>query len=792
VLKNILFQLHWFFGITAGLVLSIMGITGALYAFEGEIMRVINPQTLQVEVRDGGMLSPAQMVAKIEEATGQTVTGVRVDASSNHAGMVFFAPPPGERRGARRYFDPYTGALLDNPGGGAFFRTVLQLHRWLAMGAVGKHITGASTIALIFFCLSGLYLRWPKQALNWRKWLTLDWAKKGRVFNWDLHAVAGTWALLFYLCMGLTGLWWSYDWYRKGLTALLSGSAPASQLVRPSQNLPSADDAERVQIDYTAAWRALQNVAAGEEFWLWSINAPRTPGQPMIVSYVLKSGQHPRAFNQLRLDPASGRVLHHERYADKRLNAQILGSIYALHTGEFFGMPGRILMAVASAGMPVFFVTGWLLYLDRRRKKRAARAARISLSTDSGSGGWLIGFASQSGFAEQLAWQTAGQLQAANVPVRVQPLAQLDAQALRSADRALFVVSTFGEGEPPDSARGFARKWLNRPPGTDSLGLDSLHYAVLALGDRQYEQYCGFARRFHDWLAEQGANLLFPPVEVDGSDSAALEHWQQQVSEVTGAAALGIQETPWDAWMLQRRELMNPGSAGNPTYLLALTPPEPRHWDAGDIIEIQPGNDPQASAREYSIASLPGDGVLELIVRQERHPGGMGLCSGFLTHEASVGDSIHARLRRNTGFHLPDDDRPLILIGNGTGLAGLRALIKARIMAGHCRNWLLFGERQRAHDFYCRDELETALHSGHLQRLDLAFSRDQAEKIYVQDLLQQHAQSVREWMAQGAAIYVCGSLEGMAAGVDAALRHILGDAPVDTLLESGRYRRDVY
>jgi len=327
VLKNILFQLHWFFGITAGLVLSIMGITGALYAFEGEIMRMINPDTLQVEVRESGMLPPSEMVARIEAASGQGVTGLRVNVSSNHAGTVTFAPPPGERRGTRRNFDPYTGELLGEPGGEAFFNLVFRLHRWLALDSFGKHITGASTIALIFFCLSGLYLRWPKQALNWRKWLTLDWAKKGRVFNWDLHAVAGTWALLFYLCMGLTGLWWSYGWYRQGLTALLSDATPAAQAARPAQNRPPPEDAEPTPIDYSAAWRALQNVA-GEELRLWSINAPRAPGQPLTVTYVLNSGQHPRAFNQLRLDPASGRMLQHERYADKRVGAQIWPRVF--------------------------------------------------------------------------------------------------------------------------------------------------------------------------------------------------------------------------------------------------------------------------------------------------------------------------------------------------------------------------------------------------------------------------------------------------------------------------------
>ena len=143
--------------------------------------------------------------------------------------------------------------------------------------------------------------------------------------------------------------------------------------------------------------------------------------------------------------------------------------------------------------MPLFFVTGWLLYLDRRRKKKQIKEARKDLAQPgSDAPAWLIGFASQSGFAEQLAWQTAGQLQAAGLPVKVQPLADVSEQDLRDSSNALFVVSTFGDGEAPDSARGFERKVLGR-----TLSLESLNYAVLGLGDRQYQHFCGFARRLH-------------------------------------------------------------------------------------------------------------------------------------------------------------------------------------------------------------------------------------------------------------------------------------------------------
>jgi len=841
VLKKTLFQLHWFFGITAGLVLALMGITGAAVSFQDEILRALNPTVLSVEKREAGVLPPAELVKKLEATEGKRVSMLWVESDSGNAARVFFTPPPGERRGQMRYFDPYTGDYMGDAVGQDVFGFLLQLHRFLAIGETGRNITGACTLILVFFCLSGLYLRWPRQVTSWRAWLTLDWRKKGRSFNWDLHSVFGTWCLLAYLLAALTGLSWSYDWYSQGLTKLLS-DAPQNERMRKRGPPP---EGPAPVADYDAIWSSIYS-NAGAGLSAYNIRMPAVAGQPATVYYLLKDSPHDRALNQIDLDPATGAVKSHDRYADKRLGSQLLTSIYALHTGSYFGLAGRIILTVSSLLMPLFFITGWLLYLDRRRKKRQIREARKGLDAHhSDAPAWLIGFASQSGFAEQLAWQTAGQLQAAGLPVKVQPLGSVSQDDLRQSENALFVVSTFGDGEAPDSARGFERGVLGQ-----NVSLKGLNYSVLALGDRQYEHFCGFARRLHFWLTNQGGNPLFAPVEVDSGDTAALLHWQQQLGQLTGHAPAAAWPTArYENWTLSQRTLLNRGSSGSAVYLLGLTSASPQRWQAGDLVEILPRNSPWAiehflaglglagdedvqidglaqtlnqalatrqlpanrahlvglhaqalvnalaplGMREYSIASIASDGVLELIVRQERHPdGGLGLGSGWLTEHAAIGSAISLRLRRNSGFHLPDAPVPLILLGNGTGLAGLRSLLKARIADGLQRNWLLFGERTIAHDYLCQDELQGWLASGDLALLDLAFSRDQEEKIYVQDRLRESAEVLRKWLADGAAIYVCGSLQGMAAGVDQALVDILGREAVERLIEQGRYRRDVY
>ena len=216
-------------------------------------------------------------------------------------------------------------------------------------------------------------------------------------------------------------------------------------------------------------------------------------------------------------------------------------------------------------------------------------------------------------------------------------------------------------------------------------------------------------------------------------------------------------------------------------------------WESGDLVSLCVPADPER-ARDYSIASVMADGSLQLLVRQStRADGSPGLASDWLCRGMAVGDALALTVRAHSGFRLGDNaERPLMLIGNGSGLAGLLSHIKARVEQGRSDQWLLFGERSPQHDALCAEQLAAWVQGGQLARLDQAWSRNGKDSRYVQDLLRSHAEEVRKWVEQGAAIYVCGSLNGMGQGVHLTLQAILGEAKVDELLGSGRYRRDVY
>ena len=453
--------------------------------------------------------------------------------------------------------------------------------------------------------------------------------------------------------------------------------------------------------------------------------------------------------------------------------------------------PVRWLWAALAVGL--WLLTIVLVLWSQARARRAAAARSAALAPAGDAPAVLVAFASQTGLAEELAWMTARSLSDAGTPARVALLGDLQPAELKAAGRVLIVASTTGEGDAPDALSRFVRQSMKAP-----ADLSGLSYGLLALGDRTYADFCGFGRALDGWLLRSGAAPLFDRVEVDDGDTGAIRHWQHQLGLLTGSTVQADWTPPaFDRWRLVERTHLNPGSPGGEAWLMAFEPVgHAPDWVAGDIAEIGlPAIDgqPAPGSREYSVASLPADGRAEFIVRLMTRPDGSpGLASGWMTRGLAVGAEVGMRIRTNRSFHGPAPETPLVLIGNGTGLAGLRAHWKARAGQAAGPTWLMFGERTRAHDAFLDAELRIALEDGVLTRLDRTFSRDAGDGRYVQDLIAEQAADLADLLERGASILVCGSLEGMSKGVHEALEAALGADQLRGLAEAGRYRRDVY
>lgn len=368
--KRFLFRLHWLLGIPAGLVLAVVGTTGALLGFEHELTSLMNPAFhLGAPARGEAHSIDASVAAARAARPDLQVRGIAWEGDDE--ALIVRMGRGRERGGIELAVDPGTGHVLGTPRGKAFFETVERLHRDLAAGPVGKQLVGASTAILIVLAVTGIVLRWPRRPWSPSAWLKLDFRLRGRGLLRHLHSVLATWALAAYLLAALTGLWWSYGVYRDAVNRMAGVTTP---MRRPPRGADS-DSIPAPSLD--AAWATFRREVPDADRAALSLPAA---GAPVEIRYQTPASPHERAWDTIRIG-VDGIVAGRERYADLPRGRRFVSSLFPLHSGGFFGWPGRVLMAIAAALMPFFAVTGLWMWFARRRNERARRAAHPNAST---------------------------------------------------------------------------------------------------------------------------------------------------------------------------------------------------------------------------------------------------------------------------------------------------------------------------------------------------------------------------------------------------------------------------
>ncbi len=361
-MRRLLANIHWFIGITLGAVLAFSGVTGALMAFGPELTDWAAGGGAFV---DGGSsavaLSPAQLYARIQPAVpGRRIVDITTWADPRRPARVRIDVPgfmgPTSPVPEIRMANPYSGELL--PARPAGQRIAFFMH-WLHevhQGHVGgprdaapryaAFAVGLASLSLLVMALSGLYLRWPRgrAARSWRAWLRVDVRLRGRAFLWNLHTVVGTVVLLAYVLSAHSGAFQSgpMSWYGNGMRAML-GLAPMPHAPGPPPAGPPGAP-------------------------------PRLPDRPVRLIAMAPDGFFDADYDAVhasiaRLDPATGIATPEAEPAPARGPGAWLGANnQLLHEGRVFGRAGTAVIALASLAMPLFYVTGWMMYLKRRRR----------------------------------------------------------------------------------------------------------------------------------------------------------------------------------------------------------------------------------------------------------------------------------------------------------------------------------------------------------------------------------------------------------------------------------------
>ncbi len=581
------------------------------------------------------------------------------------------------------------------------------------------------------------------------------------------------------------------------------------------------------------------------------------------------------------------------------------------------------------------------LTLDQRGRFDAL-LAELSPDQQSWLGGWLtartggapalavapkasvpltILYGTESGNSEELAARTAKTAKGKGFKPTVKNMADLAPADLAKSERLLVIVSTWGDGEPPEAAVSFYKSLMS-----EKVDLSKISFSVCALGDTSYEQFCKTGKDVDARLAELGGKRVADRRDCDVDYEDLYSEWAEaalsalapaQAAALPVAAvptAIGSQfgkKNPFPAELLDKVLLNGKGTAketwhyelslegsglvyepGDALAVLPVNAPDMvesllkasklsgsetvelkggekkvladalredfeittlskavlkklldvapskkleglladdakedlreylwGRWIADAVAEFAPDGLPvdalagimrKLPPRLYSIASSPLEHPDEVhltvaSVRYDAH-GSLrkGVASTYLADLVKKGDSVPVFTQPNKNFRLPEaSDTPIIMVGPGTGIAPFRAFVEHRAATGATgKNWLFFGDQRFTYDFLYQLEWQDHLKNGTLHKLDVAFSRDQPEKVYVQDRIRERASELFAWLEQGAHFYVCGDASRMAHDVNEALIEAIisaggrkreeAEAYIEDLKKSKRYQRDVY
>ncbi len=561
------------------------------------------------------------------------------------------------------------------------------------------------------------------------------------------------------------------------------------------------------------------------------------------------------------------------------------------------------------------WVSGYLYGLSQSGHQGVATSAAVA----SPSGSLTILYGSQTGNAKGVASAIKAQAEARGLPVTLASMADYKPKQLKKESHLLVVVSTYGEGEPPESAVDLFEQLKKGKIGK----LDGLKFAVLGLGDSSYEFFCQTGKDFDNFLASAGAERIYELASLDVDYQDAAKSWSEQAlnaiaatlsigaaSSVASAVQQAVghsqysKENPFPARLSVNQKITGRDSTKDIRHIEINLADSGLTYQPGDALGVWFDNDAELVGEVQALTGLSGDeataqgtlraaliGHFELtrlhggfitgladisdnaalkdlagdkaqvnalvasaqvvdilkrfptaltaeqligllrpltprlysiassqseveeevhltvgVVRYPQEDGTVrsGAASSYLADRLIEDGEVRVFIEHNDNFRLPQNpDTPVIMVGPGTGIAPFRAFMQEREAQGaEGKNWLFFGNPHFTQDFLYQVEWQRYVKSGLLSKISLAFSRDQANKIYVQDRLREAGQELYLWLEAGAHFYVCGDANKMAKDVQEALLEVIAEHGhksreeaeeyLSELRRAKRYQRDVY
>lgn len=367
-------DIHLWLGVGSSLVLFLVCLSGTVYTFRHEIEEWIEPGKYHIETVAEQKSSLKELIKATQETTGGKVTRISYYNDGHKPYELQVSKSKEDKRGETYYVNPYTNEILGTGKGPAseFFMFFFKMHRWLLLDeSIGRPVVGAATLIFLLLTVTGLILWLPKKIKglkSFKQGLTIKFSAKWKRINHDLHNTLGFYSFLLILIMALSGLNWSFEWYKDGMSSVLGAKVFGGRDEKPLKSNVQGEPLALTDI-----------IRKGDSIFPYQgktmIGLPKGPEGSVEFRKKNEDNFNKDASDKLVFDQYSGAILKKEVFAEKTAGQKIAAQIKAIHLGEIYGTFSKVLYFIAcliATTLPVTGIFIWLNKMKKRNKKATA------------------------------------------------------------------------------------------------------------------------------------------------------------------------------------------------------------------------------------------------------------------------------------------------------------------------------------------------------------------------------------------------------------------------------------
>jgi len=364
---------HLWLGVGSSLVLFLVCLSGTIYTFRTEIEKMAEPKKFHIETVSGAKASYEAIIKSTQETAGGKVTRISYYDDPHQPYELQVSKSKEDKRGETYYVNPYNQMVLGTGKGptSEFFMFFFKMHRWLLLDEkLGRPIVGAATLIFVLLTLTGLFLWFPKKIKGFKSLkpgFKIKWSANWKRINNDLHNTLGFYTFLIILIMALTGLNWSFEWYKDGMGTVLGSKVFGGRDEKKIESEAIANAKPLALADF---------IRVGDSVFPYkgktTIGMAKGPLGSVEFSKKNERNFNEDASDKVVLDQYTGAVLKKDVFSEKTTGAKIAAQIRAIHTGEIYGTFSKVvyfIVCLIATSLPITGIFIWLNKMKKPKKK---------------------------------------------------------------------------------------------------------------------------------------------------------------------------------------------------------------------------------------------------------------------------------------------------------------------------------------------------------------------------------------------------------------------------------------